>query len=382
MRLIDIAKAVDLSDKGQQVQEGLTQKIAEILSFFFGRLPSWIAGVIVFVLAIGVAKMAKRTMENKLAEHLDEDENEAIMILGGRITYVGTLTLGITIALKIAGIDLTTILAAVAFGIGFALRDLIMNFLAGVMILVSKQFVIGDFIKVDGQIGKVEEIQSRATILKAVNGTKLIIPNAKIFTTTVVSYTSNPIRRADIPLSVAYGTDLDLALSVTLDTIKSHAAVLRKPGPSVRITDFNSSSIDLKARFWVSRGSASWLKVRHELINMINKAYKEAGIHIPYGVLHVETETDTKEEWAAEAERAKRTKIIYEQKEKESLEEMNAAVAAATSAESQVPPMETPVVPVVDNAPVATNGNQPVAPSGAAPQLAAETAPIGQQDNI
>ncbi|MEK7529098.1 MAG: mechanosensitive ion channel family protein, partial [Patescibacteria group bacterium] len=311
MKLIETALAVtskvDLSSQGQNVEEGLTQKIAELLSFFFGNLPSWIAGVIVFLLTILLARVAKKSIENRLAEHMDEEENEGIMVLGGRIAYVSTLSLGVVISLKIAGIDLTSILAAVAFGIGFALRDLIMNFLAGVFILVSKPFIMGDFINIDGNTGKVEEIQSRVTVLKATNGTRLIVPNSLIFTSAMTNYTANPTRRVDIPLYVAYGTDLDYAIRVTLEAIKGHTKILVKPKPSVRILNWGDSSIDLKVRFWVARGD-SWYKVRHDMMKIINKAYTEAGINVPYNILHVETEKDTEAD-DAEAQKLAMTKM-------------------------------------------------------------------------
>ncbi|KKU80489.1 MAG: MscS Mechanosensitive ion channel [Candidatus Peregrinibacteria bacterium GW2011_GWA2_47_7] len=338
MSFLSIAQAVDLASKGEQVQTGLTQKIAEMLAQFFIKLPSWIAGVLVFLLSIGVARMIKRSVETRISEHIDEEENEAISVLIGRVTYFGVLTLGTTIALKIAGIDLTTILAAVAFGIGFALRDLIMNFIAGIMLLVSKQFIIGDFIKIEGQVGKVVEIQSRATILKAVNGTKLIIPNSKIFSNVVTSFTSNPMRRIDIPVYVAYGTDLDYAVQVTLDVLKKHPKILKKPAPSVRIIGFGGSSIDMKALCWVSR-DAGWLKVRHEMITMIDKAYTDAGIIVPYDIVHIETGADTAEEWKGLSQRATAGKSKYEEMRKARLAARAAKAALASSAQPQnVPP--------------------------------------------
>ena len=151
--------------QAEEVASGTALELASLIEFVLTRIPLWIAGFVVIVLSVIVAKVGRRIIENKLAEKGIEEEHKELQILGGRITYTAILTLGITIGLKIAGIDLTTILAAVAFGIGFALKDLIMNFLAGIMILLGQQFTIGDFISIGGTLGKVVEIQSRVTIL-------------------------------------------------------------------------------------------------------------------------------------------------------------------------------------------------------------------------
>lgn len=292
---LEIANAATagLAGASGEVQSGLANKVAGFFDYMIGRVPSWIAGVVVFVLSIIVAKLAKSAVESRIESQIDEEHQE-VLVLAGRVTYFGTLVVGITIALKIAGIDLTTILAAVAFGIGFALQDLIMNFLSGVMILVSRQFTIGDFIKVGNTLGKVVEIQTRATILKAIDGTKVIVPNSEIFTSQVVSYTTNPMRRIAIPLYVSYDTNLGYAMKTALSVLKKHPKIFKKPSPSVLVTNYGDSSIDLSARFWVGSRDG-WIKIRSEVMHQMMEAFDEAGIVMPFNIMHVETNADTAE---------------------------------------------------------------------------------------
>lgn len=301
--------ATGITAVGEEASSGLTAKIGDFFQFFFTKLPAWIAGFIILGVSIGLARMVRSIVENKISSRVDEEHQEMV-VLGGRIAYVTTLAVGITTALKIAGIDLTTILAAIAFGIGFALRDLIMNFIAGMYILLSRHFTIGDFIKVGTVTGKIVEIQSRATILKSIDGTKIVVPNADLFSQSVVSYTSNPMRRVVVPLYVAYGTDLDFALETALSTIKNHPKILKKPGPSVIIKDYGDSSIDLVARFWVM-SKDGWVKVRSEMIRNFDKAFSGAGIRVPYNTFHLETKGDVIEEEKIEnaAEKAVKEKI-------------------------------------------------------------------------
>lgn len=285
------AQAANLASKEPQ---GFADKIGAFADFVIGQIPSWIAGFVVFVLTIFVSKLAKTAVESRISSKVDEEHQE-VLVLAGRVTYFGTLALGITVALKIAGIDLTTILAAIAFGIGFALQDLIMNFIAGVMILMSRQFTIGDFIKVGSTVGKVMEIQTRATILKSVDGTKVIVPNSEIFRNQVTSFTTNPMRRIIIPLYISYDTDISYATKVALEVLKKHPKILKKPGSSVVVKDYGESTIDLAARFWVGSRDG-WYKVRSEILQQMWETFNEAGIVVPYNTMHVETSQDTGEE--------------------------------------------------------------------------------------
>lgn len=288
-----LAAASRVTGAGEEAASGITGQVAGMVEFLVSRIPAWIAGFVVFILTIFAAKLAKSAVESRMEKQVDE-EHQDVMILAGRVTYYGTLIFGIFVSLKIAGIDLTTILAAVAFGIGFALRDLIMNFLSGVFILVSRQFTIGDFIKVGDTVGKVMEIQTRATILKAVDGTKVIVPNAELFTSQVVSFTSNPMRRVIIPLYVSYDTDIHYATKIALGVIKKHPKVQKKPSASVIVKDYGDSTIDLAARFWVGSRDG-WFKVKSDLMHQLWDEFQAAGIVVPYNITHFENEQDTAE---------------------------------------------------------------------------------------
>lgn len=300
---IEIARAATVSENGE-TSSGLANKIGGFFDYLINQIPSWIAGFLVFVLTLFLAKMAKAAVEARIGDQVDEEHQE-VLVLAGRVTYFGTLVIGVTVALKIAGIDLTTILAAVAFGIGFALQDLIMNFLAGVMILVSRQFTIGDFIKVGETVGKVVEIQTRATILKSIDGTKVIVPNSEIFTSQVISFTTNPTRRVVVPLYVAYGTNVSYAMKIALDVLKKHPRIMKKPAPSVVLKDYGDSSIDLTGRFWVGSRDG-WFKIKSEIMQQMLEAFDAGGIVVPYNVMHVETGADTAEEWKNAQDKARK----------------------------------------------------------------------------
>ncbi|MFH1298255.1 MAG: mechanosensitive ion channel domain-containing protein [Patescibacteria group bacterium] len=280
--LIPIAKAASLTNKGSETAEQSEAAVTEFISFMWNSLDNWVAAIIVVLFSVYFAKMLKKIVVDRVADKMG-DEHEEVLILIGRSTYAAVLGVGLTIGLKIGGIDLTVIIAAVGFGIGFALQDIITNFIAGVILLATRQFAIGDFIEVNGTLGKVKEIQARATILKALDGTKIIVPNADLYTNPVTSYTTNPFRRIEVPVGVEYRTDLKKATNVMLSVLHNHPRVVQHPVPAVVLDEFSDSSINFKVRFWV-QSKDRWIEIKSEIIQLLKAALDEAGISIPFPI--------------------------------------------------------------------------------------------------
>ena len=284
-------KAYAASTSAEEIAGGTVSQLEGLVDLIFEKIPLMIAGAIVVFLSYLVAKIARNIVENKMSEKGIGEEHKELQILAGRMTYSGILVLGATIGLKIAGIDLTTIIAAVAFGIGFALKDLIMNFLAGIMILLGGQIALGDFIQIGDTIGKVVEIQSRVTILKALDGTKVIVPNADLFTKQVVSFTSNPFRRIEVDVGVEYRSDLENVVKVCMKALKTTEGVLIEPQPAILVSEFGGSSIDLKVRAWVNSRDG-WVKIRSDLMKNITTQFNNYGITIPWPIRTVVEDKD------------------------------------------------------------------------------------------
>jgi small-conductance mechanosensitive channel len=331
------------------IPENTASQLASLIELIITRIPLWIAAFIVIVLAIFLAKIMKSVVENKMAEKGIEDEHKEVQILGGRIAYITVLTIGMTVGLKIAGIDLTTIIAAVGFGVGFALKDLIMNFIAGVMIIVGRHFTIGDFIKVNGMLGRVIEIQSRVTIMRAIDGTKVIVPNADLFGNTVTSYTSNPFRRIEVDVYVDYRGDLEKAIKVFMHTVKHTKGVLAEPKPAILVKGLGDSNYDLKVRAWVESKSA-WLAIKSNLIKNIRKAYDEHNIPMAWNVTQLVYDKDFPigDITLPEDEKEKKLEEAIVAANKETPKQPKVQVTSSTSigASQEVKPEEQPLKPL------------------------------------
>jgi len=321
------------TNTGEQIAGGTASQLATLFEKFIISIPLWIAAIIVIFISFIIAKIVRSIVESKLADSGIDEEHKEVQALAGRMTYLVIMTLGGTIGLKIAGIDLTTIIAAVGFGIGFALKDIIMNFIAGVMIIISRHFRVGDFVKAGGILGKVIEIQSRVTILQAIDGTKVIVPNASLFSGNVISYTSNPFRRIEVLVGVDYRNNLENAIKICMSVLKKTKGILAQPKPSVLIAGFGASSIDLKVRGWVESKSA-WLKTKGNLTIGIKKEFDKYGIVIPWPITTLSYDKDQE---IIE-------KIIEEDKVKETITKENTTTVITSQA-----PLATVTVPVEDD---------------------------------
>jgi len=286
------------ANAGRTAANETSSGLQEFVTTLVDRAPFWIAGIIVMVFSLVIARVVKNIVVNRVAAKID-DEHQDVIVLVGRTTYVFVLMLGVMIGMKIAGFDLTALVAAVGFALGFALQGIITNFIAGVLVLLARHFTIGDYIEIDGTIGKIVEIQSRATVLQALDGTRIIIPNSDLFSKKVTSFTSNPFRRIEVIVGVEYSTPLAKACQVCLATMLSVPGVSKEPTPSVLVDEFSDSSINLKLWFWVDSNS-NWRNTRSEVARQLKVSFDKVGINIPFPIRTV-YQPDPEKEDAARA---------------------------------------------------------------------------------
>lgn len=242
----------------------------------------WGGAIGILFLSFIIASISKKIVVRRLAGK-GEDYHREVIILFERITYFSVLMVGVTIALSLFEVDFVSFLGFFTLGIGFALKDLMGNFIAGVVILNSKKFKIGDFIKIGDKIGTITNIETRTTDIKSIDGTQLVIPNAQLMTDIVQNFTSNAFRRITVTVGVHYDTPLRDVIALTVKTANQHPDVLPDPRTQVLATEFGDSSISLDVRFWVD-SHANWHIVRSEVIQAIKLAYDKAGVVIPFPI--------------------------------------------------------------------------------------------------
>ena len=212
--------------------------------------------------------------------------HHSLRVVLSRVSKSLLVLVALLIVLPLVGIDLTVLSVfggALGVGLGFGLQKIASNYVSGFIILLDRSIRVGDMITADNFYGKVRSITSRYVLVQAQDGREAIVPNDTLITTTVLNHThSDRNMRLANAVSVAYGTDLDRAMSLLAEVALRHARVLREPGPAALVLRFGDSGIELELGFWIGDPDNGTGNVRSEINLAIWRAFRDAGIEIPY----------------------------------------------------------------------------------------------------
>jgi small-conductance mechanosensitive channel len=188
-------------------------------------------------------------------------------------------------AVNTGGVELnkfTVLTGALGVGVGFGLQNIVNNFISGLILQFERPIHVGDVLDLDGANGTVTHIGIRSSTVKTFQGAEVIVPNANFISGKVVNWTlSNPQRRLDLPVGVAYGSDLKLVVRLLERAATEHETVLTSPEPAAFFMGFGDSSINFELRFWVMQESST-VKVKSEVGLAAWSLLDEAGIEIPF----------------------------------------------------------------------------------------------------
>lgn len=275
----------------QEAADKYMKPVIDFLNYNFftlGNAQITPLSLIYLLLASVILVYASRKLKDLILDRvlsgtrLDIGAKEAI----GTITRYIILFLGFLIIIQSVGIDLTslTVLAgAVGIGIGFGLQNIANNFISGLIILLERPIKAGDRIEVGNVNGKVVTIGARSTRIRTNDNITIIVPNSKFISDNVINWSfENATVRFRIPVRVAYDSDIDLVSKVLIETAKANEDVAETPTPSVRLTDFEESSIRFELRAWSTAKLHRPTYLRSSLNFAILKAFGENGIEMPF----------------------------------------------------------------------------------------------------
>jgi len=192
--------------------------------------------------------------------------------------FIGAIVLGQV------GVNVTALVAGLSIAgiaLGFAARDSLENFIAGVTILLDQPFKVGDYIVVQDHYGQVDEITLRSTRIRSVRNEIMVLPNTQMITTQVVNHTKQNTLRVDIDFGIAYKEYPKEAREVVLRTVEDDDRLLTSPGPTVVVTALADSSVNMALRFYV-RDPSQEVALRWEYTEKVREALREANIEIPF----------------------------------------------------------------------------------------------------
>src|SRR5437667_1201497 len=196
------------------------------------------------------------------------------------------LVVGVLIVLENTGIHLGALAVfagAVGVGVGFGLQNIASNFISGLVILAERPITIGDRVEVAGITGQGQEMRARSTVIRNNDNIAMIVPNTKFIDSPVTNWTyGDPRVRFRIPVSVAYGSNLDEVCQALLHVAHENSHVLAEPKPNVFLHTFGESSIDFEPVVWSQEMNNRPRRFRSDLNFAIANKFKERQIEIPY----------------------------------------------------------------------------------------------------
>ncbi len=243
-----------------------------------------LTGTLSVLITLLVALWIGSALEARLLRATTIDMN--VRVAAAWLVRAALLTLGVLLALSLAGIDLTVLSVfggALGVGLGLGLQRIASNYVSGFVILLDRSLRIGDLITVDKYHGVVTQIRTRYTVVRAPDGTEAIVPNEMLVSSAVINHSySDPRVRVAVKVSVAYATDLQRALALMEEAAAATARVLADPAPAAMLLGFGADGLDLEVGFWIADPERGRMNVQSLVAQAILARFRAAGIDIPF----------------------------------------------------------------------------------------------------
>ena len=257
--------------------------LAGIQSFVFdkgpGLLVKIVIALIIFMIGSYIAKRVHKFISSQAANNPRVDQTlgslaasaaKAVIMLGTILAAVGFL------GVKVAAI--MSIFAAATLAIGLALEGSMANVAAGLLLLVTRPYDVGDYVELAGQEGEVDDLNIFTTTLRTVDNIKVMIANGEVRGSTIKNLTSLGRRRVDVDFGIDYGDDMDKAMDIIKSTASKDNRLLEEPW--AKVVTLNDSSVDIQMRVWCKPDD--YWDVRFDLMKNVKEAFDKGGISIPY----------------------------------------------------------------------------------------------------
>ena len=252
--------------------------------------------VVVLVAVYAVGALAVVPLVSRLLDRRGVDAHLQKPLRLVAYAFVAFLAIGLAFALAGFGsvfAALATVAAAATLAVGFALQDVIRNFVAGVFIYTDRPFRTGDWIEWEGNSGYVRDISLRVTRVQTFDNEHLTVPNSQLTDGVIKNYDKHGTLRLKFTFRVGFRDDLDRATELILEEAASVEGILDDPEPSVKLIELNDSSFGLQSRIWIEEpGQSDFLGIRGQLVQNVSERFAEEGIRIPYPHRTVEGRLD------------------------------------------------------------------------------------------
>lgn len=292
-RLVEIAGGVDgvvaVVDDVTVVAPEVSDAITPVLTrgrdlggAVIGWLPLVVLALLVFLGFWSVARVVRswdapfdRITGSPMARTVVQQGIAAVVLMVGLVASLEVMNAGAVIGAVLG--------TAGVFGlaIGFALQDLVSNYIAGMLLGMRRPFALGDVVEVAGHTGKVTRLTMRETEMMTFDGNHVSIPNASVFGSSLTNFTRNPRRRFDFVVGVGPGESLVPAMELAVDVLRATKGVLEEPAPTAVVEALGDWTVNIHCYAWVDQAEAGFMKTKSRGIRRVKEAFDEAGIDMP-----------------------------------------------------------------------------------------------------
>ena len=245
-----------------------------------------IRAAVTMIVCIIVAKIVL-SLTNKAVKKMKLEPTANKFV--GSLIHVVVYAVAVLVIAGTLGVDVTSLVAIFSVvGAAFALaaQNTLANFFGGILLLVSKPLLAGEYVVTTGGEGVVQEVGLLHTNFLMPDNRVVVVPNNTIVSGVIVNCSRGGTRRVDLNFSISYDADMESVKRVIVEVMEANPMVLREPElPFARVTAFGESAVTYTARFWC-KGSDFW-PVQYDLLEQTKKALDKAGIEIPYNHLNV-----------------------------------------------------------------------------------------------
>ena len=263
-----------MNDQFQTLEHA--QKTAIDLAIQFG--PKLVVALLIMTAGFFVGRWVGKAAESMLAKlGLDEMVRQVLV----RIVRIMVMVLFLIMALQNLGVELLPLIAGLGVagaGVALAMQGVLGNLVAGLTIVFTRPFHIGEYISIAGEEGRVEEISLFSTVLSHPDHSRIVIPNRKIVGEILHNY--GHIRQLNIVVSVAYDTDLNQALAAVQNILTTHTQVLKDPAPVIRVLTLADSGVHIAIRPWTSVDD--YINASGEINQAVLETFRVRNIVIPF----------------------------------------------------------------------------------------------------
>ncbi len=254
---------------------------------FIDSLPPIVPNIFIALLIFFGSLFLARFLRNLLGKVLKKrDVDFELSILLGQLLFWSIISFGIITSLG-RFFDVTAFIAGLGilgFTIGFAMQNIMQNFVAGIILLIQQPFNVGEAVEVAGYSGTILTINIRTTEMQDFDGLIIIIPNADILSNSIINYSQAKTRRVDLPIGISYDADHEKARQTILDAISDIPGLLIDPAPNIAFHTFSGSSIDLTIYFWIDTNLTDPKSAKNIAVTKIKTALDKNGIEIPFPI--------------------------------------------------------------------------------------------------